>query len=135
MTSKIRWGILSTASIGRRRVVPAMKLANNSEVMAVASRDLARAQAFAAELGIPKAYGSYEELIADPDIDAIYNPLPNSQHAKWSIACAEAGKPVLCEKPLASYTAEAQKMVEHVFIRVALYPKSALCFATARLTR
>ena len=112
MTSKIRWGILSTAGIGQRRVIPAMKLANNSEVTAVASRDLDRAKAFAAELGIPKAYGSYEELIADPDIDAIYNPLPNSQHAKWSILCAEAGKPVLCEKPLASYTAEAQKMVD-----------------------
>ena len=112
MTSKIRWGILSTAGIGRRRVVPAMKLANNGEVTAVASRDLDKAKAYAAELGIPKAYGSYEELIADPDIDAIYNPLPNSQHAKWSILCAEAGKPVLCEKPLASYTAEAQKMVD-----------------------
>ena len=89
-----------------------MKLANNGEVTAVASRDLDKAKAYAAELGIPKAYGSYEELIADPDIDAIYNPLPNSQHAKWSILCAEAGKPVLCEKPLASYTAEAQKMVD-----------------------
>lgn len=112
MTSKIRWGILSTAGIGRKRVIPAMKLANNGEVAAVASRDLDKAKAFAAELGIPKAYGSYEELIADPEIDAIYNPLPNSQHARWSILCAEAGKPVLCEKPLASFTAEAQKMVD-----------------------
>ncbi len=112
MTSKIRWGILSTAGIGKRRVIPAMKLANYGEVTAVASRDLERAKAFAAELGIPKAYGSYEELINDPDIDAIYNPLPNSEHAKWSILCAEAGKPVLCEKPLAIDAAESQKMVD-----------------------
>lgn len=121
MTSKIRWGILSTAGIGKRRVIPAMKLTNNGEVTAVASRDLARAQAFAAELGIPKAYGSYEELIADPDIDAIYNPLPNSQHAKWSILCAEAGKPVLCEKPLASFATEAQKMVDAFTSRGVLF--------------
>lgn len=121
MTSKIRWGVLSTAGIGKRRVIPAMKLTNNGEVTAVASRDLARAQAFAAELGIPKAYGSYEELIADPDIDAIYNPLPNSQHAKWSILCAEAGKPVLCEKPLASFSTEAQKMVDAFTSRGVLF--------------
>ncbi len=121
MTSKIRWGVLSTAGIGKRRVIPAMKLTNNGEVTAVASRDLARAQAFAAELGIPKAYGSYEELIADPDIDAIYNPLPNSQHAKWSILCAEAGKPVLCEKPLASFATEAQKMVDAFTSRGVLF--------------
>lgn len=121
MTSKIRWGVLSTAGIGKRRVIPAMKLTNNGVVAAVASRDLARAQAFAAELGIPKAYGSYEELIADPDIDAIYNPLPNSQHAKWSILCAEAGKPVLCEKPLASFATEAQKMVDAFTSRGVLF--------------
>lgn len=112
MTTKIRWGILSTAGIGRKRVVPAFKLATNGVVGAVASRDLARAQAFATELGIPTACGSYEELIQDPNIDAIYNPLPNSEHAKWSILCAEAGKPVLCEKPLASDAAEAQTMVD-----------------------
>ncbi len=112
MTDKIRWGILSTASIGRRRVIPAFKLARNGVVAAVASRSLERAQTFAAELGIPTAYGSYEELIHDPNIDAIYNPLPNSEHAVWSIRCAEAGKPVLCEKPLASTAAEAQHMVD-----------------------
>jgi predicted dehydrogenase len=112
MPTKIRWGILSTAGIGRRRVIPAFKLANNGEVTAVASRDLERAKAFAAELGIPRAMGSYEELINDPDIDAIYNPLPNSLHAEWSIKCAEAGKPVLCEKPLASDATESQKMVD-----------------------
>ncbi|MEZ4669846.1 MAG: Gfo/Idh/MocA family oxidoreductase [Anaerolineae bacterium] len=112
MTDKIRWGILSTAGIGRKRVIPAFKLAKNGVVSAVASRDLARAQAFAKELDIPTAYGSYEELINDPNIDAIYNPLPNSEHALWSIKCAEAGKPVLCEKPLASNAAESQQMVD-----------------------
>ncbi len=112
MTNPIRWGILSTAGIGRKRVIPAMKLARNGVVAAVASRSLEKAQTFAAEMGIPKAYGSYEELIADPEIDAIYNPLPNSEHAQWSIRCAEAGKPVLCEKPLASDANEAQRMVE-----------------------
>lgn len=112
MATKIRWGILSTANIGRGRVIPAFKLAKNGEVTAVASRDLEKARAFAAEMGIPVAYGSYEELINDPNIDAIYNPLPNSLHAEWSIKCAEAGKPVLCEKPLASDADEAQKMVD-----------------------
>jgi D-xylose 1-dehydrogenase (NADP+, D-xylono-1,5-lactone-forming) len=112
MTDKIRWGILSTANIGYRRVAPAMQQSSNGEVVAVASRSLEKAQKYAADLGIPKAYGSYEELIADPDIDAIYNPLPNSEHAAWSIRCAEAGKPVLCEKPLAKDAAEAQTMVD-----------------------
>ncbi len=112
MPTKIRWGILSTANIGRGRVIPAFKLAKNGEVTAVASRDLGKAKTFAADLGIPIAYGSYEELINDPNIDAIYNPLPNSLHAEWSIKCAEAGKPVLCEKPLASDAEEAQKMVD-----------------------
>ncbi|MCB9450922.1 MAG: Gfo/Idh/MocA family oxidoreductase [Anaerolineaceae bacterium] len=112
MTDPIRWGILSTANIGRKRVIPAMKLARNGVVAAVASRSLDKAEAFAASNGIPKAYGSYEELLADPEIDAIYNPLPNSEHATWSIACAEAGKPTLCEKPLASDAADAQRMVD-----------------------
>ncbi|MBC7812675.1 MAG: Gfo/Idh/MocA family oxidoreductase [Burkholderiales bacterium] len=109
---QIRWGILSTANIGRKRVVPAMQAARNGRVVAVASRDVARAKSFADELSIPTAYGSYEELIADPNIDAIYNPLPNHMHTEWSIKSAEAGKPVLCEKPLASDAAEAQHMVD-----------------------
>ncbi len=108
----IRWGILSTANIGRKKVIPAIQNSRNGEVAAVASRSLDRARAFADELSIPTAYGAYEELIADPDIDAIYNPLPNSEHATWSIRCAEAGKPTLCEKPLASDAREAQKMVD-----------------------
>jgi predicted dehydrogenase len=109
--TEIRWGILSTANIGAKRVIPAIHNSSNGVVAAVASRDLDRAQAFAEEHNIPKAYGSYEELIAADDIDAIYNPLPNSEHAYWSIACAEAGKPTLCEKPLASTAEESQKMV------------------------
>jgi D-xylose 1-dehydrogenase (NADP+, D-xylono-1,5-lactone-forming) len=121
MAQKIRWGILSTASIGFRRVVPAMQQSSNGEVVAVASRSLDKAQRFAAERNIPRAYGSYEELIADPEIDAIYNPLPNSEHAVWSIRCAEAGKPVLCEKPLAKDAAEAQTMVDTFAARGVLF--------------
>jgi xylose dehydrogenase (NAD/NADP) len=121
MSRKVLWGIISTANIGRNKVIPAIHKAVNSEVVAVASRNLERARAFAAETNIPTAYGSYEELIADPNVDAIYNPLPNSEHAKWSIACAEAGKPVLCEKPLASNAAEAQEMVDAFTSRGVLF--------------
>ncbi len=112
MDTKIRWGVISTAHIAEGQVIPAIQQARNGVVAAVASRDLSKAQAFAARCGIPKAYGSYEELIADPDIDAIYNPLPNGLHGEWSIKCAEGGKPVLCEKPLANDAAEAQQMVD-----------------------
>lgn len=111
MTERIRWGILSTANIARTEVIPAIQQSRNGVVAAVASRDLGRAQAFAQELGIPTAYGSYQDLIDDPNIEAIYNPLPNSEHAIWSIRCAQAGKPVLCEKPLASNADEAETMV------------------------
>ena len=111
MTDKVRWGILSTANIGRR-VIPAIHASSNGVVAAVCSRSLERAQAFAAEQDIPRALGSYEALIADTEIDAIYNPLPNSMHAEWSIKCAEAGVPTLCEKPFASDAAEAQSIVD-----------------------
>jgi predicted dehydrogenase len=121
ITHKIRWGILGAASIALRRFVPAVQASRNGEVIAVASRTLEKAQTFAGERNLPKAYGSYEELIADPDIDAIYNPLPNSEHAEWSIRCAEAGKPVLCEKPLARDAAEAQKMVDAFTARNILF--------------
>lgn len=124
MSEKIRWGILSTANIGKKRVIPAIKKSHNGEVAAVASRDLARAQAFAEELDIPNAYGSYEELIASGDIDAIYNPLPNSLHAEWSIKCAEAGIPTLCEKPLASDAGEAQSMVDAFAARDVLFAEA-----------
>ncbi len=112
MIERIRWGILSTANIGRRRVIPAIQASANGIAYAVASRDAEQARALAGELGIPQAYGSYEALIADPQVDAVYIPLPNHLHAEWAIRCAEAGKPVLCEKPLASDAAEAQRMVE-----------------------
>ncbi len=111
MSEKIRWGILSTANIGRR-VIPAIHAAHNSEVLAVGSRSLAAARAFAAEQNIPRAYGSYEDLLADSALDAIYLPLPNSMHAEWSIKCAEAGIPTLCEKPFASDAPEAQSIVD-----------------------
>lgn len=124
MGDKIRWGILSTANIGRKRVVPAMQQSSNGEVAAVASRSLEKAKSFAAETGIPTAYGSYEDLINDPDIDAIYNPLPNSEHVEWSIRCAEAGKPVLCEKPLARNAADAQKMVDAFVSRNILFAEA-----------
>lgn len=112
MTGKIRWGILGTANIAYRRIVPAIQSSRNGVVAAVASRSLEKATTFAAEKGIPTAHGSYEALLADPNIDAIYNPLPNSEHAVWSIRAAEAGKPVLCEKPLASDAAEAGQIVD-----------------------
>lgn len=108
---KIRWGILSTAKIGTERVIPAMQQSRNGVVAAIASRTQERAQRAADALDIPRAHGSYEALLADPEIDAIYNPLPNSMHAEWSIRCAEAGLPVLCEKPLAVDAAEAETMV------------------------
>ncbi|MDQ2999082.1 MAG: Gfo/Idh/MocA family oxidoreductase [Chloroflexota bacterium] len=110
--TKIRWGVLSTANIGVAKVLPAMQRGTFCEVTAIASRDLAKAQATATQLGIPKAYGSYEELLADPDIDAIYNPLPNHLHVPWSIKAIEAGKHVLCEKPIALTTAEAQTLAD-----------------------
>ena len=107
MSAIVRWGILSTANIGRR-VIPAMHASNNGEGVAVCSRSLQSAQRFAQEQNIPAAHGSYEELIADSNVDAIYIPLPNSMHAEWSIKCAEAGIPTLCEKPFARDAAEAQ---------------------------
>ncbi|MFC1959585.1 Gfo/Idh/MocA family protein [Chloroflexota bacterium] len=124
MAEPIRWGIISTANIGKNKVIPGIERSYNGVVAAVASRNLESAQAFASELGIPKAYGSYEELIADPDIDAIYNPLPNSLHAEWSIKCAEAGKPSLCEKPLASDAAEAQTIVDAFAQRNVLFAEA-----------
>jgi predicted dehydrogenase len=111
MSNKLRWGILSTANIGLKKVIPAMQLGQYSSVVAVASRNLATAQQAAATLGIPTAYGSYEELLADPNIDAVYNPLPNQLHVPWTIKAAEAGKHVLCEKPLSLTVAEAETLL------------------------
>src|SRR5947209_13709337 len=108
----VRWGVLSTANIATTKVIPAMQQGVYCEFTAIASRNLEQAQAAAAQLGIPKAYGSYEELLADPDIDAIYNPLPNHLHVPWSIKALQAGKHVLCEKPIALTAAEAQTLVD-----------------------
>jgi predicted dehydrogenase len=107
---KVRWGILSTANIGLQKVIPGIQKSAHSEVVAIASRELGRAQAAADSLGIAKAYGSYEELFADPDIDAIYNPLPNHLHVPMTVAAAQAGKHVLCEKPMALSAADAQAL-------------------------
>lgn len=111
-TKKVRWGVLSTALIGTAKVIPAMQRGEFSEIAGIASRDAEKANSWARQLGITKAYGSYEELLADPDIDAIYNPLPNHLHVPWSVKAIEAGKHVLCEKPVALTSAEAQELVE-----------------------
>jgi len=106
----LRWGILSTADIGMTKVIPAMQRAEGCEVVAIASRNRERAAAAAARLVIPRAYGSYEELLASAEIDAVYVPLPNDAHAEWTIKAAEVGKHVLCEKPLAMSSAQAEQM-------------------------
>lgn len=107
---KIRWGILSTANIGKIAVIPAIQHSRNGEVTAVASRQHDIASEFAGGLGIPKAYGSYEELLRDPEVDALYIPLPNSMHKEWTVKALNAGKHVLCEKPLALNAAECMEM-------------------------
>ena len=108
---KVKWGVLGAASIAVRKVIPAMQKGKWSQVTAIASRDSTKAQGVARKLGIPKAYGSYEALLADPEIEAIYNPLPNHLHVPWSIKAAEAGKHVLCEKPLSLTVAEGKTVV------------------------
>ena len=107
--SPLRLGILSTANIARQ-FITGVRPSATVKVLAVASRDEAKAASFAGEMGIPRHYGTYEALLADRDIDAVYNPLPNSLHAEWSIRATEAGKHVLCEKPLAVTAAEARSM-------------------------
>jgi predicted dehydrogenase len=111
MTRKLRWGIVSTANIGTMKVIPAMQRGARTEVVAIASRDLAKAQAAASRLGIPRAYGSYEDLFADPEVDAIYNPLPNHLHVLVSIQALQAGKHVLCEKPIGLSAEEGRRLV------------------------
>jgi predicted dehydrogenase len=109
---KVKWGVLGVASIATRKVIPGMQQGEWSEIAAIASRDLKKAKEAAGKLGIAKAYGSYEELLADPEIEAVYNPLPNHLHVPWSIKAAEAGKHVLCEKPISLTVAEAKALLE-----------------------
>jgi predicted dehydrogenase len=111
MSEKIRWGVLGVANIAVKKVIPAMQKGRFSEISAIASRDLARASQAAAQLGIPKSYGSYHDLLADPAIQAVYIPLPNHLHVPLSIKAAEAGKHVLCEKPLALTAEEIRHLI------------------------
>ena len=118
---KIKWGVLGTADIAHGATIPGMQLAENCELAAIAGRNLETAQQFQREFGFQKAYEGYEALLADPEVEAVYVPLPNSLHAEWSIRALQAGKHVLCEKPLAPTEAEAERMFRaaednHVFL-------------------
>lgn len=112
MINKVRWGILGVARVATNHVIPAMQRGQYSEITAIASRDFDKAKRASATFGIPKAYGSYEELVADPDVEAIYNPLANHLHVPWSIRAAEAGKHVLCEKPIGLNVEEVRQLLE-----------------------
>ncbi|MFD0671156.1 Gfo/Idh/MocA family protein [Cohnella sp. GCM10027633] len=112
MSEQLRWGIVGAAGIALNAVMPAIKASNTGVIQAVASRGIDKARAAADKFGVEQAYGSYEELLADPNVDAVYIPLPNHLHREWTIRFAEAGKHVLCEKPLALNAAEAQEMAD-----------------------
>lgn len=112
MNRKVRWGILSTAQIGVNKVIPAMQQGDWSEVSAIASRDIDKAKEVAQRLGIPKVYGSYEELLSDDEVEAVYNPLPNHLHVPWTKKAAEAGKHILCEKPIGLSMEDAARLLE-----------------------
>ncbi len=112
MTNKVKWGILSAASIAHRRVLPAMLQCEHAEITGIASRSLEKAKLVASQFSIPKVYGSYEELFDDPEIEAIYNPLPNHLHVDWSIRAASRGKHVLVEKPVSRDVAEARRLLQ-----------------------
>ena len=110
MSKTVKYGVISTARIAVNKHIPAIQDSINGEVVAISSRDLALAKSEAARLGIPKYYGSYNELISDPDVDAVVNPLPNTMHHEWTIRAANAGKHVMCEKPIAMTVQEAREM-------------------------
>jgi len=112
MARKVRWGVLGVAAIAVKKVIPAMQRGEWCEIAAIASRDLGKAEQTARTLGIPRAYGSYEDLLADAEIEAVYNPLPNHLHVPWSIRCAEAGKHVLCEKPIGMDAGQARELLQ-----------------------
>jgi predicted dehydrogenase len=109
--TRTRWGILGVAKIATDKIIPAIQSGKTGQVVAIASRSLGKAQSAAARFAIPRAYGSYEELLADAEVDAVYNPLPNHLHVPWSIRALEAGKHVLCEKPIARDAAEASQLL------------------------
>ncbi len=109
---KVKWGVIGVAKIATEKVIPAMQRGEVAEIAAIASRDLGKAQAAAKQLGIPRAYGSYEDLLADAEIEAIYNPLPNEEHVPWTLRALAAGKHVLCEKPIALDAEEARKLID-----------------------
>ena len=111
-SQKIKWGIISTAKIGRTKVIPGIQGSERCEVVAISSRDGDNAASAAKQLGIPKAYDSYEAMLADPEIDAVYNPLPNHLHVEWTIKAMQAGKHVLCEKPIGLDAKEAQRLLD-----------------------
>src|SRR5471030_2154902 len=110
--NKIRWGILSTAKISWEKVIPAMQAGKFCDVTTIASRSIEQAKQWAQKLNIPKVYGSYEELLADKEIDAIYVPLPNHMHIEWALKVIEADKHLLCEKPVGLSSAEAKQLLE-----------------------
>jgi predicted dehydrogenase len=112
MPRKLRFGVLGVARIATTKVIPAMQLGEFTEIAAIASRDLSKARAAAESLGISRAYGSYEELIEDPEIEAVYNPLPNHLHVPWTLRALEQGKHVLCEKPIALNVPECRQLIE-----------------------
>jgi predicted dehydrogenase len=112
MVEKVRWGILGAANIAIKKVIPSMQAGQYCEITAIASRDLEKAKQSASDLGIPRFYGSYEDLLADPEIEAVYVPLPNNLHVEWTIKAAEAGKHVLCEKPIGLSANEVRKLIE-----------------------
>ncbi|MDE2445715.1 MAG: Gfo/Idh/MocA family oxidoreductase [Alphaproteobacteria bacterium] len=131
----VKWGIISTADIGMKKVTPGMLKSDQLQVVAIASRNVKRAKAAAAELGIPKAYGSYEEMLADPEIEAVYNPLPNHLHVPLTLMAAKAGKHVLCEKPIAITAKEAsalRKTPKNILIAEAFMVRHALQWIDAR---
>ena len=109
---KVKWGVLSTANIGVNNVIPSMQKGQFCEIVAISSRNIDNAQSVAKDLEIPKFFGSYEELLADPEIEAVYNPLPNHLHVPWTIKALEAGKHVLCEKPISITAEEAQSLLD-----------------------
>ncbi len=131
----VKWGIISTANIGVAKVLPGMLKSKDIEIVAISSRKLKTAQEWAGKLGIAKAYGSYEEMLADPEIEAVYNPLPNHLHVPLTLAAAKAGKHVLCEKPMAITAKEAmqlRKAPKNVFIAEAFMVRQALQWLVAR---